>query len=257
MTFYFSKIADYGTSNPICARIGSGLSEIVNLTTLSNKDKEKGNAILHDLSNNLIIAEQRATELVRELDEIEDRISGRAKTQTKSTVPNTIDSSLKLHLARDFLKYTNNSLRLLTGFFDVCLGIGNKQTKLHHVVKALHDLEPAPEALLDHLLRTAPWYKQIIDLRGTDEHKEAHKSFVENYTIKSDGKSSYLQRPRFNDGTDITSFLKTSLNYLLPFFELALVFTLSYLLPNPVAIVEIPEDQRNPTYPRRFRLDLA
>ena len=66
-----------------------------------------------------------------------------------------------------------------------------------------------------------------------------------------------MKRPVFSNGTDIHSFLNSSLDYLLPFFELAVVFTLSYLLPDLVAIVEIPEDQRDPKYPRRFRLDLA
>ena len=203
----------------------------------------------------MITAENRATELVDELDEIEERMQ--SQSTEKFTIPKVIESSLKLDLARDFLKYTNNSLRLLTGCFDVCLGIGNKQTKLQNVIKAIEKLDRVPEALLDHLKRTEPWYKTVVDLRRTDEHKAPHKPLFKNYLIEAYQNVSYLKRPTFSNGTDIYSFLKSSLEYLLPFFELAIVFTLSYCLPDPIAIVEIPENQRDPKFPRRFRLDLA
>ncbi len=255
MTFYFTKISGHGTSHPIYARIDCGLGEIVQLVTLSKDSKNRLNNILYDLSQDMITAENRATELVAELDEIEAQIE--SQPNEKSTVPNTIESSLKLFLARDFLKYTNNSLRLLTGFFDICFQIGNKQTKLQNVIKALQKLNPVPEALLDHLIRTEPWYKTVVDLRGTDEHKVPNKPLFKNYSIESNKEYSYLKRPAFSDGTNVHSFLKCSLEYLLPFFELALVFTLSYCLPDPIAIIEIPENQRDPKFPRRFRLDIA
>lgn len=253
MVYSLTKILDYGTTHPICARIGCGLGDIVRMVDLSDEEKNNLNFILHSLMKDLITTEKHAIELCTELDEIEKRI----KLQSKETAPNTFESSLKLNLCRDFLKYANNSIRLLTGFFDICLKIGNKQTKLQNVISSIDTLDPTPKALHQHLTDTNPWFKKIVDLRGRDEHKAPHKDFVYNYSIGSNEKFSYLKRPAFFDGTDVHLFLKYSLDHLLPIFELSLVFTLSYCLPDPMVIVEIPKKERDPELPRRFRLDLA
>ena len=41
MPFYFTKIADVGTSNPIIARLTVGLPEIIHIIQMSKDDKQK------------------------------------------------------------------------------------------------------------------------------------------------------------------------------------------------------------------------
>ncbi len=256
MTFYWTKTADVGTTNAYVARIGIGLSDIVELTKLSSDSKSKLNTVLHDLSHDLINAEAPALELKEELDGIEKRLQ--AHSNDSSTVPSSIESSLKLDLSRVFLKYTNNSFKLLTEVIDICLGIGPKHTQFQNVVKDIQKLDPIPQALLDHLMKTEPWYKAVNGLRNLDEHKVINqkttsKKLFKNYTINTTKKIAFLERPKFGNGTDVHLFLTKSLEYLLPFFELAIVFTLSYCLPDSIRIEEIPEPERDPKYPKRFR----
>lgn len=111
MNFSFIKISDYVTTHQICARIGCGLNDIVRMVDLSDEEKNNLNFILHSLMKDLITTEKHATELCTELNEIEKRI----KLQSKETAPNTFEASLKLDLCRDFLKYANNSIRVMTG----------------------------------------------------------------------------------------------------------------------------------------------
>jgi hypothetical protein len=93
-------------------------------------------------------------------------------------------------------------------------------------------------------------------LRDDDEHHSSSQGFLLNYEIKKGDGFYYLERPRFNAGTKVYDFLVDSLKMLLPFCEDLVLSSLIERLPEMVDVVEIPEHQRNPQCPQRFRLTL-
>ena len=106
MPFYFTKIADVGTSNPIIARLTVGLQEIIHIIQMSKDDKQKIIDSLFDISEALIEAEKSALQVIEEINHIESKLAEKAKMNAFSDHPKVIDSVLSLNRVRDFLKYS-------------------------------------------------------------------------------------------------------------------------------------------------------
>lgn len=106
MTFYFTKISDVGTSNPIVARLTAGWPDIIKLTTLPEQDKQQVVDLLFEIAQELIQTEKCALEVIQEIQQIETKISQEAMRSSGAQIPQTIESALSLNRAREFLKYS-------------------------------------------------------------------------------------------------------------------------------------------------------
>src|ERR1700738_3147986 len=108
MVFYFQKILDEGTSNPIVARIGSQLTELMDLCRIDKKKKEDLSFIFHEMMKDILAAHKQATPLIEELQLINENPSkyGLILEAHKRAIP----SSLKLDNIKIFLKLANAAL---------------------------------------------------------------------------------------------------------------------------------------------------
>jgi hypothetical protein len=112
MTFYWTKISDAGTSNPIIARIANGFSEILTLTTFSKEAKQEITDCLFRISEEMLEAEKAALEILEEIKVIEEKIL-ESNQNDKREISKLISSVMSLNRVRDFLKYSIASFNQL------------------------------------------------------------------------------------------------------------------------------------------------
>lgn len=257
MPFYFTKIADGGTSNPIIARLTVGLPEIIHIIQMSKDDKQKIIDSLFDISEALIEAEKSALQVIEEINRIESKLAEKTKMNAFPDHPKVIDSVLSLNRARDFLKYSKAAFRKLGKIISISFKIENHEHKFGHAVEALKKNIASDSNIFEIFSHYKPLYKKIMDLRNDDEHDKDIESFLLNYEIKQGDGFYYLDRPRFYDDTKVYELLVNSLSLILPFCEDLVLACLIDYLPEMIEVVEIPQEKRNLQCPKRFCLTLS
>lgn len=140
------------------------------------------------------------------------------------------------------------------------------ESKFDFILKDLQVIMPEGSSLLEVLRCYAPWYKVVNQLRNEDEHGQSSLESLLNYELKENNHIRYLDRPRFQYKPRksletvtiyVNEFLKASLEYQLNFCELVILLSLIEYLPDQYVIAEIPEEQRDPQYPRKFKASLT
>lgn len=255
--FYFTKISDVGTSNPIVARISVGLSEIVKIVQLSPESRQRITDLLFDISQELLEAEKASVEVVSEIETIEHELPEKVKNLPPGSIPTSIDSVRSINRTRDFLKYSKSAFGKLGRIISVAFQIGDKEHKFWNIAKELTAILPNEAQIFEIIEHYKKWYDKVIDLRNTDEHHRSPQKFLINYEIKTTKDYRYLERPMFYDKTPVYQFLIESSQMLLLFCEDLILSTLIEHLPDPIQIVEIPAEQRNQTCPKRFKITLS
>jgi hypothetical protein len=257
MPFYFTKTSDAGTSNPIVARISAGLSEIVKIAQLTSESRQQITDLLFDISRELLEGEKASAQVIREIETIERGLPQKMKNLPNGSIPTSIDSVLSINRARDFLKYSQSAFRKLGCIISVAFQIGNKEHRFWNISKELSKILSPEAQIFEIIEHYKKWYEKVMGLRDADEHHRSSKPFLINYEIKSTKDHCYLERPMFHDKTPVYEFLVESSKMLLLFCEDLILSVLIEYLPDPVEIVEIPLEKRNPAYPKRFKITLS
>ncbi|MFI0435823.1 MAG: hypothetical protein ACH350_08910 [Parachlamydiaceae bacterium] len=258
MTFYFSKILDEGTSNPIVARIGSQLRELLQLCRMDQKKKDDLNFIFHEMMKSILAADNHATPLIEELKSIEDDPAkhGLCLEKNKFSIP----SSLKLDNIKVFLKYANENLKLLVQALAIFFEKGWTEAKFEPILDYVEKEQSRLDEtwLLGTLLKSnLNWFADILELRNVDEHKfykrQKKKALIENYTLSNINGHLTLVHPMLCNGMNAHLFLLDANRRLFVLSEEIIVSTIALFLPKPVSICEIPEKERREDYPKRFK----
>lgn len=258
MTFYFSKILDEGASNPIVARIGSQLGELLKLCRIDQKKKDDLNFIFHEMMKSILAADKHATPLIEELKSIEGDPAkhGLCLEKNKFSIP----SSLKLDNIKVFLKYANENLKLLVQALAIFFDKGWTEAKFLQILEYLeHEQRKLDETwLLATLLKSnLDWFTDIVELRNVDEHKfykrQKKNALVTNYELSNVDGKLMLVNPKICNGADVLPFLIDANQRLFIISEEAMVSAITLFLTEPVSICEIPEKERSANYPKRFK----
>lgn len=258
MGFKIQKIMDVGTSNPIVARM-MGLPELIQMARMSEEKKEKIKNACFDMMRALIEAEKAAKPLIDEIKSAKQKIdSDGVKTQLPSGAIE-MPSVLNLEAAKVFLKFARQALHSLARAMGVILDEDFNGPHFHKVLKRVESVL-GPEHPVTKLLKDdIKWIKEIVDLRNEDEHPHVSNpfNFVQgfNITMRADGR--YLvQMPQFYDGQPILECLEVFGHNLLTFSEEMIALSVETHFPQGVILTEIPEEQRDPNMPVRFRPSL-
>jgi hypothetical protein len=205
----------------------------------------------------LVEAEKIAGPIMTSIRDVEQRIategiriqypSGTIETPTAGNLEGT----------RAFLKFAKQALQSLA------LGMGallEKDFKGPHFDKVLAKAQEAwgsDHVAVKLLQEDQTWLKDINDLRNEDEHPKSGRSFVEDFDIQKQPDGKYLVNPpKFFNGTQVLSALEVYSHNLLTFSEEILAHGLATFFPDQVCLFDIPEDQRDPSAPVRYRLGL-
>lgn len=257
MPFYFTKISNVGTSNPIVARLSCGFQDIIKLARLPKEDRQKITDSIFDISEALLEAENCAQQVITEIKGIEKRITRESIKNTTYRHPEAIESVLSLNRVRDFLKYSKSAFRKLGRIISISFKISNNEHRFENTKEELRKNKVNDTFIFDIFSHYKPLYQKIMKLRNDDEHDKDIDEFLFNYKIKMNNNFYYLERPHLYDGTNIYDFLKKSSSLLLSFCEDIVVACLVDHLPEVVEIIEVPLQDRDPKCPKRFRVTLA
>lgn len=257
MVWQISKVMDVGTSNPIVARLGMGLSEIIQMARLPEEKKVSLRGCCIELMSSLVQAQQAAGPLMDELKSIESKIvSEGVKTQDHGRVIET-PGVMKIDDARVFLKYGKQALQNLAKAMGIILDRKFDGPHFHKVKEVARERFGVDNPVVQLIVDDEPWIKELIDLRNEDEHPSSGKQFIRGFSISpGEGGSFLVDVPRFYNDSPVLKRLEVFSHNLLTFSEELLAVSLAQFFPPIVALYEIPEEQRDPTAPVRFRLGL-
>lgn len=253
---------DEGTSNPIVARIGSQLAELIDLCRIDKKKKEDLSFIFHEMMKEILAAHKQATPLIEELQQINENPSkyGLILEAHKRSIP----SSLKLDNIKIFLKHANGALKLLAQALAVFFDKGWREAKFDDILDFIEKKQNSVGEnwqVVDQLKNNLDWLLDIVELRNVDEHKfykrQRKEALVKNYELSSKGTIFVLQHPKLCNDQDVLPFLIDAHQRLFLLCEEIIVATIVLFLPEPVSICEIPEGQRLKNFPKRFKHCLA
>lgn len=254
--FYWTKVMDVGASHPVIARISSGIPDLLDLWQVSEDKKRQARDLCHDIAKDLIEAEKQAHPIIEEIEAIEANLEKIRPT----TRPDSIESVLSIENARSYLKFAKDALKTFAVLLGIIFDEGFTNPKFKDISERLGkkiSFEADKKYLILEVLKHySPFADDLVRRRNEEEHGHQSKTFITNYEIKENGGALILQRPCFSDKTPILEYLKNTLHLLLHFIEEALVAAISIDLHPVVAIREIPQEKRNPQFPKRFRLDL-
>ena len=257
MPFQFQQFSDYGTSNPILARVFFQWGDILKFHRLPKERTDLVLTILHnDVVPRLIECERIAAAFTSD---VEKGFAEGIKPQGKAL---GLPSILRLkNRAEDFLYGAQMALRDYSGIFEPLLGKavpkGNVGVLLKWAEKKLSKDDIFTRTLRSH---HDDWIQYLVDMREVVTHPSSPKGPLGIYNFEVDA-TDQLIPPTWKLGAKhraaITMEMDVLNGNLLRFCEEALYYALWQLPAPPIGrVVEIPEAERDPANPIRFRIGL-
>lgn len=257
MQWKLQKDMDVGTGNPIVARMSIGLFEIIDFADLPKEKKEKLKANCYDIMKLLVLAEKTAKPIIEEINGIVEDIKRTGiKTQSNGRCIN-LPSATTIDNSRSFIKYAKQVLQKVAENINIIFD-KNYQGPRFHKIRDDFIKEFGTDFIVTKLLiEDQSWIKKIIDLRNEDEHPNTGKPYCKNFDVNQDiNKKFVVTLPTFFEGTQIANALEVYSHDLLTFAEEITVHSLERFFPDIATIYEIPEDNRDSSVPKRFRIGL-
>jgi len=267
MAFRIQQISDYGTANPIVARLSLQTKELLQFYKISKKQKEDLFGVMFsDVQPKIMacfrIKEQLTKEIrahQKKIDEkgLEFQAQGRAYT-----LPSILD--LRLH-AETFLYNAKSALRDFTTVFLILFSKDfQKEARFDKVLKWARQQFGSADPLTTMVEEDqATWIAKIVKMRNAVEHPGGHSGIlrIENFTATENGKTVFVTEPVWYLNSEvkvpIANEMDVMVTNLLTFCEETLVLCLEKFKSGfPIALAEIPESERDPACPMRFRVVL-
>lgn len=254
MTWQISKFMDVGTANPIVARLGAGLNEVIQMTSLPKEKKELINAGCFEIMKSLVEAEKAAKPLMEEIRAAEKTLlTEGVKLQGGGKAIET-PGVMALDNSRVFLKYAKSGLQQLAEVMGTILDKDFKGPHFHKILGEAKKKFGASHVVCRLLEEDQNWIKELLDLRNEEEHPKSKKAFVQGFNIRPVGDKFYVTPPSFFNGLPVLNRLEVYSHNLLTFAEELIAHSMETFFPEMVLLYSIPEEQRNPAMPIRYRL---
>jgi hypothetical protein len=258
MVFQIQKISDVGTSNPIVARMTIGIMEIIDFSTLDKDRKENLKVNCFEIMNLLTLAEKTAKPILEKITQIKEEIRANGiKTQSFGRCID-VPSAVRIEDSRAFIRYAKQVLYEIAENINIIYDKKFDGPHFHKIRDYFVSEFGENFALTKLLSEDQDWIKQIIDLRNEDEHPKTGKPFVNNINVQPNSNGGFtIFLPTFFNGMQIGSALEVFSHNLLTFSEELIISSLAEkFFPAIATIYEIPEADRDPASPIRFRVGL-
>ncbi|MCW5258386.1 hypothetical protein D5038_19130 [Verminephrobacter aporrectodeae subsp. tuberculatae] len=236
-----------------------GLYDIIRMAQI---DDEKKKSIIEECFNvqtALVQAEKAAKPLMDEIRSAEQKLCLEGvTTQSNGRVINT-PGILLVDNSRVFLKFAKQALQHLAAAMGMILDEDFKGPHFHVVRDRAMKVFGADHSATILLVEDQTWIKNIIDMRNEEEHPKSGKPFVRGFHISRATEGEYefiIDPPRFYNDLMVLNHLEVYSHNLLTFAEEVVSLSLQTYFPKIVTLAEIPEEQRDPSAPIRFRLTL-
>jgi hypothetical protein len=178
------------------------------------------------------------------------------------TLPSILDLQ---HHAETFLYNAKSALRDLTDIFSILFSKSFKKEARFDKVFAWAEKTFGPEDPLTIMLGgdANTWIKRIVTMRNAVEHPGGHSGIlrIENFTSIEEGTKILVLEPMWYLNTEekvpIVHAMDVLVSNLLTFCEETLIFCLEKFKTQVITVIaEIPEKERDPTCPIRFRMTI-
>lgn len=267
MAFRLQLFSDYGTGNPIVARLSLQTKDLLQFYRLSNKQKEDiSDLMFFSIQPKLMTCFRINEKLTKEIREHQKKID-EVGLQFQShgrvyTLPSILDLQ---HQAETFLYNAKSVLRDLTDIFSILFSKDfKKEARFDKVLKWAEKQFGEEDSLVEMLKDDeSTWINKIVSMRNAVEHPGGYSGVlhIENFnSIERDGQILVIEPAWYlnNDNkVSIIQDMETMVNNMLTFCEETLILCLEKFEKGfPIIIVEIPEKDRDEKCPIRFRMTI-
>lgn len=261
--FQFRKVSDYGTSNPIVARLSV---QTVDLCRLFFVDENSLQSILDiygfKVQPKLLECFRTREELIGDLVRIDKEMTGLRLQERPCSTLNTIPSIPRLQaVCEGFLYNAKACLRELVAVINTFFGTDFNSPRFDKIVEwatltfgADHELRRMLTE--DHDL----WIRKLVTFRNAIEHPggKLEELHVFDLELVAFGAGCKLSEPSWAYGaeprTSIVADMGVAIENILELAEDMIVILLKTKYPKvPIAFVEIPLAERRPEMPVRIR----
>lgn len=267
MTAIIQQISDYGTSNPIVARLFVQTNEILQFYNLSEAQRnDLFEVFFINLQPKLLACFRIKEKLKEEVRTHQKSIDDHGvPTQVHGGGAYTLPYILDLdHCAETFLYNAKSVLRDLTDIFHPLFDKNfKKEARFDKVLKWARATLGEKDAFVEMLSDDQKWISGIVRMRNAVEHPGGYSGtlHIENFTSTEQGKTIHILEPVWylNDDvkTSIVQGMEFTVTNLLIFCEETLVLCLEHFKNDSrIIIAEIPEAERNPACPVRYMMTI-
>jgi len=264
MAIRIQQVSDYGTSNPIAARLSIQTKDLLRFYNLSDVQRDKLFGIFFSNLQPKLMAcfriKEKLTEEVRAHQKSIDEGSIPVQAQGRAyTLPSILDLE---HHAETFLYNAKSVLRDLTEVFAVLFDKDfKKKAQYDRVLKWARSKFGEDDAFVEMLKDDEDgWIKRIIKMRNAVEHPGGHSGVlhVENFTSIERGNTILVVEPVWylndEEKIPIVQEMEVMVSDLLTFCEETLVLCLEHFKEGfPIFVVEISENERDEACPVRVK----
>jgi hypothetical protein len=263
MVFVVTKVSDRGSSDPIVARTMLQTYDLCDLF-LDGERKNVVSLIAHDVQRRLSACDTIRVELSTQIDAA--LANAREKGLPVQANGQVVEIPAIEGLDDKVESYLYNAklcLRDIARLFKPLFGKHFEEkfnTFAEWVNSTYGDGDPLSKMLADD----RPWIARLVAMRNGVEHPEhrAGPLKIRNFFLDQSSSPPTLSTPVWWQGnvapTEIAIDMRAYCHNLLTFFEELLVLSLLKVNSHPFAsIAEIPEAERDPRAPKRFRTVLT
>jgi len=264
--FQFRKISDYGTSNPIVARLSVQTVDLCRLFFLDEGTLQRVFDVYgFKLQPKLLECFRVREELIQELINIDKEMTKIGLQSRPCSSLATVPSVPRLQaICEGFLYNAKASLRELIAVINVFFPTDFNSPRFDKVVEWAteefgKDHELTRMLTVDHDL----WIQRLVTFRNAIEHPSGklEELHVHDIELVPFGTGCKLGEPSWAYGsepsTSIVGDMEVAIENILELAEDLLVVLLKTKFPKiPLRFVQIPVDQRDPKMPVRIRTQL-
>jgi hypothetical protein len=258
MTFIIQKFADEGSSEPYYARLWIGIFELRDQVTqlpdgdeIKSKFDEGYRAVLEAIdacrgaSKKILASVQEHRARLRDANSIKHQPPA---IEVPESVQNILSENIRSFLVNGVIAIKHcQDVHSLFGVDIHCLF-----AKQLNFEKGIENLKTVGHAkLADFLIETRNKWSEPLKIRRNELEHAGWTLQDCSYNITAN-RAVELIEPEV-DGEPISAYVQRMLNRIISFVENSIVYSIQSFLPNFIIIVEIPNSERDPDRPLRFR----
>ena len=265
MGLQIQQISDYGTTNPVVARLSIQTKDLLQFYKLTKDDERQIFRIMFaDVQPKIMTCFRIKERIVQEVHAEQKKIDeGRMEIQSGGRAY-TLPSILDLRQDAEIFLYNGKSaLRDFGNTFRVLFGKDFKnEARYDRILDWAKKKFGSEDVITKMLLDDQSWLQKIVKMRNAIEHPGGYSGIlhIANFTAKEDGKKILVTEPVWHLNSEpeapIAYAMEVLVGNLVGFCEEMLILCLQKVGPkfgSQVAIAEIPEAERDPSCPIRFR----
>lgn len=259
---FVAAVADtVGSSSPAVARVLLQGRDILEAAVFERKvDKAAVVQALHSCKESIVACEKVARRVASSIDGIIEQIRTGGVKRDRGGALNPFPQIIDLDSeATAFLINAKRAIQLICRLPATILPVPPKDTNFDHLAKTL-EASVGRDAPVTEFVRTnAAAVRYLIELRNWQEHPNAKRTVVANFSVAPDGS---LTPPMWHVSGETPSSIRDDMlagvEFLVGIAEVMLIHVVMHAVDKriPFIIVEVDREHLNPGLPIRYRLSI-